>query len=224
MSIEIAVVRVFTSEDGRNGNELGITRDSSETANREQPIAAELRFSETVFIDTVAGGAAKIRIFTQASELPFAGHPSVGTAWWLREQGEPVTTLIERAGDVAVAYEGDLTWITGRGEWAPDFEWIELDTPAAVDVLSPDDYDSGEKYFYSWVDERAGSIRSRMFAPGLGVIEDQATGSAAVALTARLGRDLDITQGNGCRLFTRLLPEGFVRVGGYTVFDRFITL
>lgn len=224
MSIEIAVVRVFTTEDGQNGNELGITRDSSETANREQPIAAELGFSETVFIDTIAGGAAKIRIFTPASELPFAGHPSVGTAWWLRDRGDSVTTLVERAGDVAVAYEGDLTWITGRGEWAPDFEWIELESPAAIDALSPDDYTSGEMYFYAWIDEEAGAIRSRMFAPGLGVIEDQATGSAAVALTARLARDLDITQGNGCRLFTQLLPEGFVRVGGYTVFDRSITL
>ncbi len=224
MSIEIAVVRVFTTEDGRNGNELGITRDSSETANREQPIAAELGFSETVFIDTVAAGAAKIRIFTPASELPFAGHPSVGTAWWLRSQGTPVTSLIERAGDVTVAYDGELTWITGRGEWAPAFEWIELESPAVVEALNPSDYTGGEKYFYAWIDETAGAIRSRMFAPGLGVVEDQATGSAAVALTARLGRDLDITQGNGCRLFTQLLPEGFVRVGGYTVFDRSLTL
>jgi len=220
MSVDVAVVRVFTTRDGRLGNELGLVWDSTETAGREQAIAAELGFSETVFVDTVAAGVAKIRIFTPADELPFAGHPSVGTAWWLRNQGSPLTTLAERAGDVAVAYDGDLTWITGRAEWAPSFEWIELESPADVDALNPAETMDGEKYFYAWIDESAGSVRSRMFAPDLGVFEDQATGSAAVALTARLGRDLDITQGLGCRLFTKQLPDGFVRVGGYTVLDR----
>lgn len=224
MSVEVAVVRVFTTRDRRLGNELGLVWDSTDIAAREQAIAAELGFSETVFIDTVAAGVATIRIFTPADELPFAGHPSVGTAWWLREQGSPLITLAERAGDVAVAYDDDLTWITGRAEWAPSFDWIELDRPTDVEALVPEDTTEGEKYFYAWIDEAAGSVRSRMFAPDLGVVEDQATGSAAVALTTRLGRNLDITQGLGCRLFTEQLPDGFVRVGGYTVFDRTLSV
>jgi predicted PhzF superfamily epimerase YddE/YHI9 len=222
--ITVQVVRVFTTEGGEHGNELGIVRDSTASAGREQAITAQLGFSETVFIDTVAAGVAKIRIFTPAHELPFAGHPSVGTAWWLKSEGTPLTTLAERAGDVAVEYDGKLTWITGRAEWAPSFQWIELSTPADIDALDAADFTGDQQYAYSWIDRDAGTIRSRMFAPALGVTEDQATGAAAVAITSLLGRDLDITQGNGCRLFTQQLPDGFVRVSGYTVFDRTISL
>jgi predicted PhzF superfamily epimerase YddE/YHI9 len=222
--VDVAVVRVFTAESGEYGNELGIVWGSTSTSGRQQAIAAELGFSETVFIDTVTGGVAKIRIFTPANELPFAGHPSVGTAWWLRQQGTVVTTLAERVGDVGVSYDGDVTWITGRGEWAPHFEWIELASATDVDALDPADFSTGDQYLYAWIDEKAGTVRARMFAPAMGIVEDQATGSAAVALTTRLGRDLDITQGAGCRLFTRQLADGFVRVGGYTVFDRSIVL
>jgi predicted PhzF superfamily epimerase YddE/YHI9 len=223
-SLWAEVVRVFTSESGEYGNELGIVRDTSSTTGREQAIAAELGFSETVFIDTLTDGVARIRIFTPASELPFAGHPSVGTAWWLRQRGTAVTTLAERAGDVGVSYDGDITWIIGRGEWAPHFEWIELASPAEVEALDPADFSADHEYLYAWIDEKAGTVRSRMFAPVMGIVEDQATGSAAVALTTRLSRDLDITQGIGCRLFTQQLADGFVRVGGYTVFDRSVAL
>lgn len=221
--LHVDVVRVFTTQAGQFGNELGIVEDPA-SAGREQAIAARLGFSETVFLEPDLDGVVPVRIFTPGRELPFAGHPSVGTAWWEQRQGRIVTTLAERAGNVAVAYEGDLTWITGRGEWAPQFEWTALGSVADVDALKPTDFSSGEHYVYAWSDEGAGAIRSRMFAPGLGIAEDQATGAAAVALTATLGRNLDITQGVGCRLFTRVEPGGFVSVGGYTVFDRSISL
>ena len=61
-----------------------------------------------------------------------------------------------------------------------------------------------------------------MFAPAMGIIEDEATGAAAVALTARLGRGLWISQGEGSELVTELLADGRVRVGGRTVYDRTI--
>jgi predicted PhzF superfamily epimerase YddE/YHI9 len=222
-SIRVDVVRVFTTKSGELGNELGIVEDPA-AAGREQSIAAQLGFSETVFLEPAQNGVVRMSIFTPASELPFAGHPSVGTAWWERREGRIVTTLAEKAGDVAVDYEGDITWITGRAEWAPQFEWLALGSSAEVDALRPEDFTGGHHYAWAWTDEAAGAIRSRMFAPSLGVAEDQATGSAAVALTAQLSRDLDITQGLGCRLFTRLRPGGFVSVGGYTVFDRSLTL
>nr|WP_243683240.1 PhzF family phenazine biosynthesis protein [Clavibacter michiganensis] len=63
-----------------------------------------------------------------------------------------------------------------------------------------------------------------MFAPALGVVEDEATGSAALRLTARLGRDLRITQGRGSVLVTRLHDDGRAEVGGRTVPDRVIPL
>ena len=51
-----------------------------------QRIATELGYSETIFIDVPERDAstAHARIFTPATELPFAGHPTVGASWWLR--------------------------------------------------------------------------------------------------------------------------------------------
>jgi len=217
--VEVNVVRVFTTDSGELGNQLGIVWASDATRGREQQLAAAIGFSETVFIDSVIGGVATIAIFTPAVELPFAGHPSVGTAWWLREQGMPLTRLVEQAGDVAVRYDSELTWITGRPEWAPSFVWRPLPRPEDVDALDPDDVQDGPDYAYAWIDERAGRLRTRMFAPRLGVREDEATGAAAVAITARLERDLEITQGRGSRIHTTLLDDGFVEVGGRTFAD-----
>jgi predicted PhzF superfamily epimerase YddE/YHI9 len=222
-TLKVDVVRVFTTATSEYGNELGIVEDPA-SVGHEQQIAGQLGFSETVFLEPPQDGVVGIQIFTPAHELPFAGHPSVGTAWWEKHQGRIVTTLAEKAGNVEVDYEGELTWITGRAEWAPQFVWSQLGSAAEVEALNPSDFTSGQHYAYAWTNEAAGSIRSRMFAPVMGIAEDQATGAAAVALTARLGRDLDITQGVGCRLFTRIRPAGFISVGGYTAFDRTISL
>jgi predicted PhzF superfamily epimerase YddE/YHI9 len=223
-TVKVEVVRVFTTETGELGNKLGLVWASDATRGREQELAAQIGFSETVFIESVDDELATIGIFTPAAELPFAGHPSVGTAWWLREQGRPVTALVERAGTIAVRYDGDLTWITGRAEWAPSFVWRPVATPADVDALDPGDVGEGHDYAYAWIDQPTGQLRSRMFAPRLGVPEDEATGSAAVAITARLAQNLEITQGLGSRIHTTLLTDGFVEVGGRTVADESFTI
>ncbi|PJJ55137.1 PhzF family phenazine biosynthesis protein [Compostimonas suwonensis] len=233
-TIAVDVVRVFTNEAGEHGNELGIVRSDASTSGREQAIAAELGFSETVFVDELGrrlspddGGSertAVIRIFTPVAELPFAGHPSVGTAWWLAHEGSPVDVLLERAGDVRVRYDADRTWITGRASWAPHFEWMPLADPAQVDALDPAAVTAGHHYAYAWIDEEAGALRSRMFAPELGIAEDEATGAAAVRITTVLGRDLEILQGRGSRLSTRLGAGESVEVGGRTVADQRIEL
>jgi predicted PhzF superfamily epimerase YddE/YHI9 len=226
-SITVDVVSVFTDENGAHGNPLGIVRATGAAAGREQEIAALLGFSETVFVEELdehgsAGrGAgvervARMRIYTPARELPFAGHPSVGTAWRLAAQGTPVSALHVAAGTVAVRYDGDLTWITGRADWAPEFIWHPLGSPAEVEALDSRGFGEGSHYAWAWVDEEAGHIRSRMFAPALGVAEDEATGAAAVRITALLGRDLTIDQGAGSRLSTRMLGGGDIEVGGRT--------
>lgn len=223
-TIDVVVVRVFTDESGRNGNELGIVQSSEATAAREQEIATALGFSETVFVDAVdePGRTASIRIFTPAKELPFAGHPSVGTAWWLADRGTPVDVLREAAGEVEAAVDDDTAWITARPEWTPEFEWLALESPEDVEALDPFAFSTGQTYAYAWIDEEAGGIRARMFAPAMGIVEDEATGAAAVALTARLGRALSILQGEGSDIATEPLGDGRVRVGGSVVYDRTI--
>ena len=74
-------------------------------------------------------------------------------------------------------------------------------------------------YAWAWEDAEAGTIRSRYFASGYGIVEDEATGLAAVVITDRLGRDLEIRQGRGSRLSTRLGPDGTVELGGRVVLD-----
>ena len=53
-----------------------------------------------------------------------------------------------------------------------------------------------------------------MFAPAMGIVEDEATGSAAIQLTTQLGRNLVITQGAGSHLHTTALADGWSTVGG----------
>ncbi len=225
-TIDVDVVRVFTDETGDYGNELGVIESTGSSLGREQDIANTLGFSETVFVDGIDDelGAARIRIFTPAKELPFAGHPSVGTAWLLARQGIQLWALREKAGEVLVDFEGDNTWITARADWAPEFHWIPLDSPGEVDELDPAGFTEGQHFAYAWLDEAAGQLRARMFAPEMGIVEDQATGAAAVKLTAYLRRDLTILQGDGSVLLTSLVDSDLVRVGGRTVYDRRVRL
>jgi trans-2,3-dihydro-3-hydroxyanthranilate isomerase len=67
------------------GNQLAVFPDAREIPeSRLQPLAREINFSETVFAyPPAAGGHARIRIFTPARELPFAGHPVLGSAFVL---------------------------------------------------------------------------------------------------------------------------------------------
>jgi predicted PhzF superfamily epimerase YddE/YHI9 len=222
MGTDVAVLRVFTNEEGNFGNPLGIVDASTVTPSDRQRIATELGYSETVFVDIPPAGSttAHMRIFTPSTELPFAGHPTVGVAWWLREQGTPIHTLQVPAGIVAVSYDGDLTTVRARAEWAPEFDFRHLGSPEEVLTADPDDYsDDVPHYVWAWLDEPAGQVRARMFAADLGVVEDEATGAAAVRLTDIRSRDLIITQGQGSIIYTEWSPEGWVTVGGRVVSD-----
>ena len=215
---ELHVLRVFINDEGEWGNPLGVFLDGGGVPDGErQRIAAELGYSETVFVEDRASG--RIRIHTPVSELPFAGHPCVGTAWLLRETGDAVAALRPPAGEVGVRVEDALTHIAARPEWSPDFEYAELGSPAEVHALTGPPDGAGEVYAWAWIDEAAGTVRARSFAPAAGIPEDEATGSAAIALSARLGRPLTIHQGHGSVLITRPLGDGRVEVGGGVALD-----
>jgi predicted PhzF superfamily epimerase YddE/YHI9 len=212
------VLRVFTGPDGCHGNPLGIFLDGGSVPEpQRQAVAAELGYSETVFVESAERG--RIRIFTPVKELPFAGHPSVGSAWLLARELAPVSALAEAAGDVPVRYEGELTWIAGRPEWAPRLEFLQLGSPVEVEALEPSTAE-GDRYAWAWEDEAAGTIRSRAFFPSLGIAEDEATGSAAMALCAQLARPIEIRQGRGSRLSAQPLSGGMVEVGGRCALDQ----
>jgi predicted PhzF superfamily epimerase YddE/YHI9 len=207
------VVRVFIGEGGAGGNLVGIFLDGAAVPRGARlAVAAALGYSETVFVDDEPAGA--VRIFTPGAELPFAGHPLVGTAWLLDRAGSPVVSLRPPAGPVPTWRDGDLTWIRGRARWGPAMAFEQLGSPAAIDALAGAPPGVPVYYAWAWEDELAGLVRSRMFGPGLGIVEDEATGSAAVQLGAKLARRLSIRQGVGSRLLAVPGPDDTVDVGG----------
>jgi predicted PhzF superfamily epimerase YddE/YHI9 len=222
MAIDAAVLRVFTDPHGKFGNPLGVVDASSVDPTDRQRIATQLGYSETVFIDLPEPGAntARALIYTPATELSFAGHPTVGAAWFLRNQGTPVHTLQVPAGIVQVTYEDDLTAVSARSEWAPEFAIYDLESTDELFAADPDEYpDDIQNYLWTWSDKEQGVVRSRMFAANLGVPEDEATGAAAVRITDYLSRDLTIVQGKGSVIHTRWSAEGWVRIAGRVVSD-----
>ncbi|MFS4092885.1 PhzF family phenazine biosynthesis protein [Streptomyces sp. AF1A] len=222
------VLRVFCGPDGGYGNELGVVRDGSvlpEQGDR-QALAAKLGFSETVFVDDPERGV--IDLYTPTRRLPFAARPCVGTAWLL-----DVPELVTPAGVVGARLDGEFSWIEARAEWAPPCTPRQYAAAAEVDALdvpapgerSGTGVPPGEAreriYAWAWEDEAAGRIRARAFADGDdGTEEDEATGAAALLLTDRLGRALNITQGRGSQILTAPQPHGWVEVGGRVFLER----
>ena len=83
-SFRYVVVDVFTNE-ALAGNQLAVFTDARDIPESQlQRLAKEMNFSETTFVyPPEDGGHVKMRIFTPASEIPFAGHPTLGTAFVL---------------------------------------------------------------------------------------------------------------------------------------------
>ena len=222
MTAEVNLLRVFTDAGGIFGNPLGVVSAGAAPANDRQRIAAELGYSETIFIQdpTPGFGTVRAEIFTPALDLLFASHPAIGAAWWLRERGTPIRSLQLHAGVVEVHYTGDLVTVEAFAEWTPEYALHQVDSPRDVVEADPADYsDYSPHYVWAWIDKSAGHIRSRAFAPELGVEEDDVTGAAAIRITEYLGRDLTIIQGKGSVVSTWWRTRGWVAIGGRVAHD-----
>lgn len=212
---DLHVLRVFVNEDGEWGNRLGVFLEGSGVPpEQRQSTAAGLGFSETVFVDDRRYG--QLQIYTPTVELPFAGHPLVGAGWLLAREGTPVAQLRPPAGEVGVREADGATFIAARPEWAPPFDCRRHASPAEIHALQAS-AESKNTYAWAWIDEHAGTVRARSFAPQVGIAEDEATGSAALALCAQLSRPITIHQGHGSVLACRPLDDGRVEVGGAVV-------
>jgi trans-2,3-dihydro-3-hydroxyanthranilate isomerase len=233
-------VDVFT-DTPLKGNQLAVFTDARELPDDLlQPLAKEIGFSETTFVyPPEAGGHARVRIFTPAKELPFAGHPTLGTAFVLAAPLQLVEIELETlAGVIPVRLEREGPRIT--------FGWMTQPVPSVAPVEQPDRllaalgvqesqlpvevYDNGNRFAYVALDSEdavaavdpdmsalkkldllgancfagdRGRWKTRMFAPGAGVAEDAATGSAAGPLACHLARhgripfgdEIEISQG-----------------------------
>lgn len=211
------VLRVFCSAEGEFGNPLGVFLDGGEVPPaRRQEVAADLNFSETVFVDERREG--RLDIYTPAAPIPFAGHPLVGTGWLLAREDGACGQLRPPPGSVPVRHADGRTYISAPAAWAPDFRLDELADAEEVDELRAADF-SADTYAWAWIDEEAGLVRARSFVPNFGIPEDEATGSAALALCGSLGRAVEVRQGRGSIIEARPLGDGLIEVGGRVVAD-----
>ncbi len=126
-------VDVFT--DRRfGGNPLAVFTDASGLSDAEmQSLAAEFNYSETTFVLPPDDPAhtARVRIFTPRHELPFAGHPNVGTGFVLARAGQAGQMLFEEtAGLVRVDIDRDEAGVTGATVAAPNPLALEPGLPA----------------------------------------------------------------------------------------------
>src|ERR1700704_5436880 len=117
-------VDVFTDR-AFGGNPLAVILDAGGLSTAQmQAIASEFNYSETTFVLPPQGRAhdAQVRIFTVRSEIPFAGHPNVGTAFVLATQAaKPPARLVfeEKAGLVPVKTRPGQVTVTGAELPAP---------------------------------------------------------------------------------------------------------
>lgn len=270
-SFRYVVADVFTDRP-LEGNQLAVFTDARELPEeRLQPLARELNLSETVYVyPGEQGGHAKIRIFTPTTEVPFAGHPTLGTAFVL---GGPLQLeeirLETGAGVIPVRLEREgaritFGWMTQPVPTVEDYEAAD-ELLAALGVEAPtlpiEVYDNGLQHVFVALgsEEEVAALepdmtalarlpdvlgvncfagsgtrwKTRMFAPGGGVPEDPATGSAAGPLACHVvrhglvepGTELQISQGAEIRrpstLYARVAgsPERIekVEVGGSAV-------
>jgi predicted PhzF superfamily epimerase YddE/YHI9 len=114
-----------------------------------------------------------------------------------------------------------VTWIRARIEDAPPWQFVQLESPEAVEALMVPprpEYDLHE--FWAWQDESKGRVRARVFASRYDIAEDEATGSGALRMLELLGREVEIRQGRGSVLYARpAQQQGRGEVGGRVVDD-----
>ena len=236
---------VFTDAPFK-GNQLAVFPDARGIPeHRLLDVTREFNYSETTFVYPAddAAHTRRVRIFAPGAEVPFAGHPTVGTAHVLATIGEfgltgdltrivfeegvgPVPVVIRSSNGVPVSAQLSVARLPERGPVAASREAIAATLGLEVSDLaggdwSPEALSCGLPYLFvpvrdmaavararvrmdawdatlkgAWASElfvfahggeRAGTaFRARMFAPGLNVPEDPATGSANAALAGYL--------------------------------------
>jgi len=227
------IVDVFTDR-AYTGNPLAVVHGGTGLSTGQmQAIAGEFNLSETTFVlpPTTPEADYRLRIFTPGVELPFAGHPSVGSAWVLARDGLIGTGAVVQecgAGLLPVLVDADGARVSGGEpvvggplDSAAFAAAVGLDAADLDDAVPAGSAAAGVPYAFLPVrpdavarcdvnpvelrrvlagpglagspgahvlsfDRARSHAHARMFAPGAGVAEDPATGSAAVALAVFL--------------------------------------
>ena len=141
------VVDVF-ADTAFSGNQLAVVHDTEGPTDAQlHALTREFGFSETAFPSGGDDDRYRVRIFTPGGEIPFAGHPTLGTAWVLRAAGliSGVTATQEcGAGEIGVSFDGDLVELSAaaRDLVGPLPDEVVAALLADLD-LAPDDRTGG---------------------------------------------------------------------------------
>jgi trans-2,3-dihydro-3-hydroxyanthranilate isomerase len=141
------ILDVF-AEEKYAGNQLAVVRGGADLSEEVlQKIALEMNYSETTFVlsDEETGGGYDVRIFTPGGEVPFAGHPTLGTAYVIRHEilAQPIDRIILnlKAGKIPVTF-GDVIWMR---QLAPTFG-TTLDPTLTAQVLNLQTTDVDDRF------------------------------------------------------------------------------
>lgn len=182
VQVDVFTERVF------GGNPLAVVFEAAGLSDAQmQSIAREMNCSETTFLlpPTRSDCAARMRIFTPAREVPFAGHPTIGTSWVLATEtllppGTARFNLEEGIGPVEVTLEGDparptLLWMRhGAARFGPELSdrvgfaralgLTEMDLLAGAPVCTGS---TGSTFLYIPLKDRGTVDRARLDVPAL---------------------------------------------------------
>ena len=199
------------------GNPLGVVLDGAAVPPAErQAGAADIGFSETVFVDDRASGA--VQIFTPAVEMPFAGHPAGGDGLVAGARGHTRDPAQPTGGAGGHPGEGRLRVRDRQAGMGAAVRVGGAGVPRGGGRRST----GRPATATSWVPthgEDAATVRARVFPLRLGIEEDEATGAAAVRLGALVGRPFTIHQGRGSEIEVLPGADGTVEIGGRVVLD-----
>lgn len=185
---------VFAAHPGQ-GNPLGVVLDAADLDGASmQALAAWLNLSETVFfLPPDAGADYRIRIFTPGSELPFAGHPSVGAAWAAASHGlaQPRDgALVQQcaAGLLPVRIEAEAGRLVPfvRSPRARELAHHEGPLPAGLATLAAPGtgaalWDNGPRW---WLVEAASAAQLRSLRPDFAGIAEWSNATASTGVAA----------------------------------------
>jgi trans-2,3-dihydro-3-hydroxyanthranilate isomerase len=139
------IVNVFTASGALTGNPLCVFENGADLSGEVmQNLARQFNLSETTFILPSSRAAARVRIFTPNYEMPFAGHPTLGTAHVCRalQLGGDALALETQAGLIPVSAEGDRWTLTAlRATWREP----ESSRAALAAALNLNDGDIGSR-------------------------------------------------------------------------------
>jgi trans-2,3-dihydro-3-hydroxyanthranilate isomerase len=150
--LKFYIVDVF-AEEKYAGNQLAVVRGAKAlSTNQMQRIAKEMNYSETTFItsDEKRDGGYDVRIFTPEAELPFAGHPTLGTAYLIQQEivNEPAEKIVLnlRVGQIPVkiTYQGEKVDVLWMKQIQPIFgQTFDAERMAEVLNIDPKEIDHG---------------------------------------------------------------------------------